>query len=387
MEKEVKGKILYIGGFDLPDRNAAAQRVLANAKIFRLLGFGVVLIGLTRKECRNVEDFDFEGFKCINLPYPKSILNWFEYLFTIKWYKQYINEINPELVIAYNHPAVAIERLLYFDKCRKILTLADCTEWYEPHGNLIFNIIKRWDVNRRMYVAHMKMDALIVTSQFVETFYKSKGKKTLLLPSLVDIQEEKWNVPLIPPTDTIQLIYVGFTGRNKERLDMMISAIEIIQKEIQKDISFQVIGMTEKQYKALYQVNSGRKIPSYIHFLGKIKHKEAINKLCNSDFQIFLRDNTLANKAGFPTKFSESITAGVITLCNITSDIGNYMIEGENGYSLDYSNMNSLVDSLRTPLHLTRLEINEKKAKIDREIFDYRRYVKITNSFLDALYG
>ena len=27
--------IVYIGGFDLPDNNAAAQRVLANAKLFR----------------------------------------------------------------------------------------------------------------------------------------------------------------------------------------------------------------------------------------------------------------------------------------------------------------------------------------------------------------
>ena len=31
--------ILYLGGFELPDKNAAAQRVMANAKLLREMGF------------------------------------------------------------------------------------------------------------------------------------------------------------------------------------------------------------------------------------------------------------------------------------------------------------------------------------------------------------
>ena len=36
-----KGSIIYIGGFELPDKNAAAHRVLNNAKIIRELGYEV----------------------------------------------------------------------------------------------------------------------------------------------------------------------------------------------------------------------------------------------------------------------------------------------------------------------------------------------------------
>ena len=43
---ENRGTILYVGGFELPDKNAAAHRVLNNAKIFRELGFHVIFCGI-----------------------------------------------------------------------------------------------------------------------------------------------------------------------------------------------------------------------------------------------------------------------------------------------------------------------------------------------------
>ena len=39
-------KILYVGGFELPDKNAAAHRVLGNAKAFRDLGNDVAFISI-----------------------------------------------------------------------------------------------------------------------------------------------------------------------------------------------------------------------------------------------------------------------------------------------------------------------------------------------------
>lgn len=44
MDKKV---IIYIGGFELPDKNAAANRVMNNAKIMRDIGYHVVLVGVS----------------------------------------------------------------------------------------------------------------------------------------------------------------------------------------------------------------------------------------------------------------------------------------------------------------------------------------------------
>ena len=35
----MKGTIIYYGGFSLPDKNAAANRVVSNGKIFKDLGY------------------------------------------------------------------------------------------------------------------------------------------------------------------------------------------------------------------------------------------------------------------------------------------------------------------------------------------------------------
>ena len=50
--------ILYIGGFELPDKNAAAHRVLSNAKLFKLLGYNTVFIGTDKSGKKNNSIFD-----------------------------------------------------------------------------------------------------------------------------------------------------------------------------------------------------------------------------------------------------------------------------------------------------------------------------------------
>ena len=104
-----------------------------------------------------------------------------------------------------------------------------------------------------------------------------------------------------------------------------------------------------------------------------------------SDFQIFLRENNLANTAGFPTKFAESISAGVMVLTNHSSDLKEYLFDGENGFTLNISNEQSLVESLRNPLTLSKKEIREKKMKIDKNTFDYRNYINKAKDFFQNI--
>jgi len=377
--------IIYLGGFILPDMNAAAQRVVSNAKLLEQLGYKVMMIGLIRDSASAGDFFYFKGFKCLNLPYPQSVKQWYEYLFTIKWYKTYIDEMKPAMVIAYNHPAEALRKLMNYDRRHGIITLSDCTEWYEPNGNALFKLVKGWDINQRMYKVHPMLDGIIVISKYLDDFYKEKGCKTLLLPPLVDMRDEKWNVPSDNNDKCIRLVYAGSTGKNKDRLDMIIRALEKLSIKESIEISFNVIGMTEDQYRITYQIAKDDPIPSYVCFLGRISHVEVIRQLKCSDFQIFLRENNLANTAGFPTKFAESISAGVMVLTNHSSDLKEYLFDGENGFTLNISNEQSLVESLRNPLTLSKKEIREKKMKIDKNTFDYRNYINKAKDFFQNI--
>ena len=69
-----KGTVFYIGGFELPDKNAAAHRVLNNAKIFRELGFRVIFCGIDQNiEQPILEACVVSGFESYPLPYPQNI--------------------------------------------------------------------------------------------------------------------------------------------------------------------------------------------------------------------------------------------------------------------------------------------------------------------------
>src|SRR5690606_16340718 len=100
-----KGTIVYIGGFELPDKNAAANRVVANDKALRELGYEVTLVGLTKENKENQKHYYFEKFKCYDLPYPSSFINWVKYLFNIKEELKIIKAEVPVKVIFYNYPA------------------------------------------------------------------------------------------------------------------------------------------------------------------------------------------------------------------------------------------------------------------------------------------
>lgn len=375
-------RILYLGGFNLPDRNAAAQRVIANAKILRTLDFEVVLVGLS-PSIMEKESFDFHGFECVNLPYPKGIGGWVQMLTSIKQYVPYITK-DTYAVIAYNHPAIALKKLLEFNKRYGIKTISDCTEWYEPQGGFIFRLIKGWDVKQRMEVVHSKLDGVITISKYLDDYYKSKNVKTILLPPLVDKKDAKWSAAIKGECDSISLLYAGSPGGTKDRLDFVIEALDKIYMQ-GYSFKLDIVGITEEVYRKVYLKGEEKPIPSFVHFWGRIPHQEVINKLRESDFQVFLREDHLANKAGFPTKFAETISAGTIVLTNASSNLKDYMVEGENSFEINICDEDHLFNSLLKPLSLSKAKIKDIKENIDTDLFDYRHYINKMSCFLKAI--
>ena len=142
----MKRTILYIGGFELPDKNAAAHRVTSNGKIFEELGYLVKYRGLfNEKKSENI--FDIKR--------PSNFVEWVTYSVGCKSIIDLINEDSSIVaVILYNYPALAQARILSFCKKRNIKVISDCTEWYsvKNHKSLPMKIIKGLDTSFRMRV-------------------------------------------------------------------------------------------------------------------------------------------------------------------------------------------------------------------------------------------
>lgn len=377
-------KILYIGGFELPDKNAAAQRVISNGKALRSLGHDVMFVGLTKSAPKS---FQYQNFECREIVYPKGKKAWISFLFSIRKESKFIEEYNPDVLILYNYPAFKF--LFLINKYRKKIIIGDVTEWYEASGLSLFSTIKRLDVWLRMRIIHPRINGLIVISDYLEAYYKNKVEKVINIPPLVDVDEEKWQSEKKQTSmESYNLVYAGSPGAgNKDRLDLLISALEKVRIQTGKDIHIDIIGLTKQQYI----INFGKSPTeilnaAYIHFHGRVSHSAALKYVQNADYSIFLRNNNLTNTAGFPTKFVESITAGTPVLTNASSNISNYFVEhSEIGYLIRSLAVNDIASGIVLAVSNSKEEIYRMKEYCSKSnLFFYNRY---ENDFKDLLDG
>lgn len=363
-------KILYIGGFEMPDKNAAAQRVLSIAKALKEKGYETFFYGITQEHKFSgvVDGFTYEACS-----HPSDTIAWFKYALG-KGVIDYIKKKAPDYVFLYNYPAVAQERVISFCKKNGIKTVGDITEWYRSTS-----FPKRVDTWLRMRVSNKHLDGIIAISRYLANYYK--GSKLIQLPPLVDKKEEKWNITQAERQDEkIHLVYIG-TGSIKDRLDKIINGIR--QAGVDK-FHLDVIGINVEQYNKIYGQSFGCNNLD-VEFHGRLPHKEAMKYLKNADFQIFFRDFIRVNNAGFPTKFVESMSAGIPVITNRISNIDDYIKSGANSFMIEHPEEGEICEVLKLVSTLSRDEIENIKSKCLKEEFDYRKYCGTLDTFMKSL--
>ena len=379
----MKGRILYIGPFQLPDKNAAAQRVLGIAKLLKLLEYEVVFLDFNKdiQKFNNVPH-DICGFETYSQPYPTGLKQWLKHALSPMYVQDVLKKHKDwKGVIAYNYPAVALRRLTSMCHRQNIKVLADCTEWYAPDFANLHRVAVTIDSCLRMRWAQKKVDGVIAISSFLANYHQPYTK-VIILPPLVDIKDKKWEQSeSIQAYDRIKLYYVGSPGSNlgKDRLDVII---RVLGKNPSSDkLVFNVVGITEVQFLKVFPecqsiVNNLKKQESLI-FHGRLTHQEAINLLKNADYSIFLRYPSRMTMAGFPTKFVESITCGVPVITNDTSDLKKYMSDGKNGRLVEL-NENSIAEMFSS--------LKDRETIVEMDLFNYRRYSAEFKLFLDSIF-
>jgi glycosyltransferase involved in cell wall biosynthesis len=356
-------KILYIGGFELPDKNAAAHRVMSNAKLLKEMGFEVSFIGISKDI--NDAPHNVHGFVSNPVPYPSDVRTWIKQIFTFVDTRTILKE-SPDYVVLYNFPSIASLRIIRACHKKGIKVICDLTEWELAYGYSPRILVKKIDVWLRMHYCIERMDGVIAISKFLYDYYKDKTN-CIYMPPTVDLQDSKWNRNRELEThEKVQLIYAG-TGKgdgNKDRLDFVIDSL--LGKP---NIELTIIGMTKEEYIYSY----GKEIPNdvKVYFKGRVSHIDAITAVQNSDFQVLIRPNNLKNNAGFPTKLVESICCCTPIIATKTSNICDYIIDGENGILV--SDIRNLKDIMKRVETMSKGEIIEmKKACRKMQSFDYR---------------
>lgn len=361
---ENKGTILYVGGFELPDKNAAAHRVLNNAKIFRELGFRVIFCGVDKNiEFPTLEADRVSGFESYPLPYPKTIKQWIRQMSNIDRYIALIRQnADIKMVVAYNLHAFVLAKLLKFCR-RKIKVIADCTEWYSNAFSLNpVKFIKWLDTLLCMRHYQKKCDGMIAISHFLESYYKKYNSHIIVIPPLIDLNDKKYkDISTREKSNILRFIYCGSPSASKESLGNVVSCFSLLQEE---QFVFRVVGITREQFISMYHIEPKEE---KIRFEGKINHVDALNIVKQSDYSIIIRPKNRTTKAGFPTKFVEAISCGTAVIANDTSDLADYLKDGNNGHLIDEDNL---------VFELKRIISENSFPDVHRDIFDYHLWIE-----------
>ena len=356
-------EIIYVGGFELPDKNAAAQRVLSNAKLLHEMGYKVTFVGIS-KDMQSAPS-EVEGFESCSVPYPVNTKQWIHQICTFI-NAEFIRERKPDYVILYNFPAIASLRLLKTCHKNGIKVIHDVTEWETNHGWTPSDFVRKIDINLRMRYCMKRMDGVVAISRYLYDSFKD-STSTILVPPTVDLNDGKWRRDRELTTgDKVRLVFAGGAGPHKDRLDYVIDAVSRID-----NLELYIIGTTKEQYYSRFGFWPTES--DNIKYLGILSHQETISEICKSDFQVIIRNKNTKTTAGFPTKFVESMSCCVPVIANPSSNIGDYLEDGKNGFLVKEISM--LRETLDRVAGMEKSDIVRMKenCKLLTE-FDYHYY-------------
>jgi glycosyltransferase involved in cell wall biosynthesis len=395
--------VIITGAFRFPDKDAAAQRVMGIAKALRIENINSIFCGwettpriedLTEEGTYKNTGFDYYSQAELDLESKYFIQKIYRSLFrgrkTIHWIKNYVKKNNVNTIVVYNANSYFIYRLFRLARKKNINYICDCTEWYEgshlPGGKYgIVNV----DNNIRLRFLYPVIRNIIVISSFLETYLKQKGCNTLLIPPIVDMEDDKWNDTtnnaIIKSSNKIKLIYAGDPGK-KDLLKSVFLALRLInEKSIQ--ISIDLIGVNKTTIMSSFYSDS-KELPTYISCNGRVSHEKVPGFYHQCHFSILLRENKRYANAGFPTKLVESLISAVPVITNSTSDIPKYIKHGENGFLLKNTSTEELTKCFLHILTLKKSEIEKMKQRAkesSRENFDIRLFSKPLKTYFSNL--
>lgn len=309
--------IYYIGPFSYPNGGAAARRIRGNISSLMALGYEVKVIdgdsdiftkivnGVTVDSVGERPNTDASIFEKI-----------YKYLFIGSKSIDFIKSQDklPKYIILYSGYSPYLLRLRKFCSANNIKLIFDCVEWYLPKASYhyLYNAYY-WNIELAMRYLIPKCDGVICISNYLQSYYSSRGCNTVNIPPTLAIDELPRKTPKVIE-GPIRLIYSGSPG-HKDLLQTIVSTISKLSGKYELDI----VGVTGTN-------------TDNVRYHGRVSHKESVRFVSESHFSILFRPSNKTSKAGFSTKVVESMSCATPVITNNTGDLDSYIDDGVNGY-------------------------------------------------------
>lgn len=319
-------RVLYVGPFEFPDKNAAASFATAMSTAIECGGHEVTTAG---RPSRDESNGSYHS-SYLSATYERCAL------------AAQAGEV--DVIISYNTPAPLLARLLMLGRRHKISIVAQCTEWYANRPLLAAargGFVKELDTALRMRLLQRRCDGLLLSSQYLADYYNG-GPPCLVVPTLSALSRPD---TADAPHEVPRVVYAGIPfdlrkqvtkpSQLKDRLDIALKLFSEMQRAGVR-FAFDVYGLTSEQY--LHGLPEHRELvealdPS-VTFHGRAPADTIAQVVANADYSLLIRDPNRVTLAGFPTKFTESVNCGTPAIVTVVGELAEYLEEGVTGYAL-----------------------------------------------------
>ncbi len=329
-------KFLYVSRSGLPS-TAPGIRIYNIALLLRDLGHEVVILCEQKNDISSELTCEYDNFVYLfdDHRVRSKLLSIFlraqDILFANRSFRRVIEEIDEndyDGIFLYNDALPLTKKLLKIKKDYGFKMYSDVTEWYELfRGRSILGILLAHLTNIRITRYDSSMDGIIVISQYLYDYLVEKNTNTIIIPPVF------WDIPpinmSISKSEMLVLVYAGSPG-SKDLLEPIIEAVKRINTA-RVLIEFNIIGLDSNYLKKIY----GTEISKHnIYAYGRLTNEVVKEIIKKSDLSVLLRKPLRYAKAGFSTKFAESMILGVPVLCNRVGGADIHIVDGYNGYKI-----------------------------------------------------
>lgn len=270
-------------------------------------------------------------------------------------------------------------------KRKHVIVVYDCVEWPSPSekrfGVFSASYIKRTFINRFWINKSVRV---ISISSYLNDYFLCKGIRSVRIPNLSSSSVSYQ--PFLGDTACLSFLFAGYP-RKKDLLSVFLDAVCELPDNKRGIIHVYVAGPSADFYQT--PLGCAKYVSSHFHFLGFQGRDAVIDLYSKCNFSILIRNQNLrVCKAGFPTKFVESLLFSTPVFCNISSDLGMYVNNEVNSFVVSDCSVNSIKKGLLNLVELFSLSPEtimsmRKQAYLSSQAFFLPDY--FVSSFLSLL--
>ena len=375
-----------------PLEDAGAIRQHATAKLLESAGYSVIVFGYGKSTKGKVKIYD--GIEYISFR-PASSNKFVRALYRITAPSRMMSFLrrmcgDADLILVADVFSSTIKKVNKYAKYKGTLLIHDSVEWFSAEqfsgGERARAFKERDKINRSLVRGNWRVMAI---SSYLEEHFKKQCDRVVRIPVVMDMSAIEYNGQAAKG-GKIKFAYVGSPGK-KDYLENMLEAFDLLEEEQRSRAEFHIVGVTMAQLVSICGVSRSLldRLGNFVIAHGRVPHSDAIRFVREADYTLLVRDSDLRySKAGFPTKIVESLASGTPPICNISSDLGLYLVDGKNAFiAEDHSPLN-LKCALEKAIETSYDQRNEMRgaARKTAEVqFDHREYKSEFSKLLDKL--